>query len=143
MTHEELCVLAHAIISASRAEGSPDPYPPLPFVKELKNRSQDGGRPIAGLKECKDAVDEVIAEFAKFDEQYNSSVVKYSEVLTISTAEVMYLLDDESYYLALMYKRLSLGDSGLLPQEHKWIAEFRETDEYKRIAVELASEAGD
>jgi hypothetical protein len=141
MTHEELCVLAHAIISAFRAESVPDQ--PLMFLKELKNRSQAGGRPIAGLKDCKDAVDEVLTEYYKFDEQYNSHVLKYSEAVDMSRVQEIYLLDDATYYIALQYKRLSLGDSKLLPEEHRWISEYRESDEYNYIAAELDSEAGD
>jgi hypothetical protein len=77
-------------------------------------------------------------EIRRFDESLNSHVEDI-----IKAQPIMDILDNEKYYLSLMNKRLHYGDTGLLPEEHQWINEYRLTDEYKRIAEELASEAGD
>lgn len=77
-------------------------------------------------------------EIRKFDESLNSHIEN-----AIKAQPIMDILDNEKYYIALMNKLAMYGDSGLLPEEQQWINEFRQTEEYKRIAEELASEAGE
>jgi len=94
-------------------------------------------------------------EIRRFDESLNSNVEKimkfgqrYSVHHSSLTGEFekshsLDILDNEKYYLMLLNKIKDVGYIGILPQEQQWINEYKETDEYKRIAEELASEAGD
>lgn len=77
-------------------------------------------------------------ELRRFHEACNSHIENI-----IKAQPIMDVLDNEKYYIALMNKRAEYGDSGLLPEEQQWINEYRETEGYKRIAEELASEAGE
>lgn len=81
---------------------------------------------------------EHFTEIRRFDESCNSHLEEI-----IKAQPIMDILDNEKYYIALMNKLAMYGDSGLLPEEQQWINEFRQTEEYKRIAEELASEAGE